>query len=112
MKTNDSANKRGTMRVAQVLRKYDPREWGGTETALRELLRGLRENDTESVVFAPNPEKPVERDKDVLRNDGFDVQRFRALVPTLSIRKDSWRLGGTSCPSTHHYDFYRNRRSM
>lgn len=81
MKNNDSTYERGTMRVAQILRKYDPREWGGTETALRELLRGLRENDTESVVFAPNPQKPVDPDKDVLRNDGFEVQRFRAFLP-------------------------------
>ena len=98
MKLYDSADERCGMRVAQILRKYDPREWGGTETALRELLRGLRENDTESVVFAPKPQKPVGREHDVLRNDGFDVQRFRAFLPIVGAsdidRKRLMAVGG------------------
>ena len=30
------------MRVAHILRKYNPAEWGGTETARRQVIDGLR----------------------------------------------------------------------
>lgn len=69
------------IRVAHVLRKYDAREWGGTESAVCELLKGLRANGTNSVVYAPKLEVPVAIENDVLRKDGFDVRRFHAFVP-------------------------------
>ena len=30
------------MHIVHILRKYNPSEWGGTETALRQLCDGLR----------------------------------------------------------------------
>ena len=41
------------MRVAHLLRKYDPTEWGGTETAIARLTEGLAGQGVGSVVYAP-----------------------------------------------------------
>ena len=41
------------MRVVHLLRKYNPAEWGGTETAIHRLFDGLRRLDVSSVVYAP-----------------------------------------------------------
>jgi hypothetical protein len=41
------------MRVAHLLRKYDPTEWGGTETAIARLTAGLAAQGVDSVVYAP-----------------------------------------------------------
>lgn len=41
------------MRVIQLLRKYDPAEWGGTETAVQRLCHGLREQDVTSLMYCP-----------------------------------------------------------
>lgn len=71
------------MRVAHVLRKYDPREWGGTETAMRHLLCALRAEHVDSLVYAPNLDTPIDANQDLLRQDGFEVQRFRAFLPLL-----------------------------
>lgn len=41
------------MHVAHLLRKYNPAEWGGTETAVHGLVAGLQEHGVSSVVFSP-----------------------------------------------------------
>ena len=41
------------MRVAHILRKYNPAEWGGTETAVQRLLDGLRAHEVDSIVYCP-----------------------------------------------------------
>jgi glycosyltransferase involved in cell wall biosynthesis len=41
-------------RVAHVLRKYDPSEWGGTETHVCEITRRLSEHGFEPEVHAPS----------------------------------------------------------
>ncbi len=47
------------IKIAHVLRKYNPKEWGGTETALKRLLEGLKESSITSVIFCPeNGDKP------------------------------------------------------
>ncbi len=74
--------------VAHVLRKYDPREWGGTETAVHRLLGGLRRSGLPSVVFAPRIEGESALDVDPLRRDGHPVRRFRAYLPTLGLAPD------------------------
>jgi alpha-maltose-1-phosphate synthase len=67
------------MRVAHLLRKYDPAEWGGTETAIERLARGLSAQGVESVVFAP--QLPAAPDvADPLVGAGCAVRRFRAFI--------------------------------
>src|SRR4051812_18146780 len=41
------------MRVVHVLRKYNPAEWGGTETALQRLFDGFRPNGIIPIVYCP-----------------------------------------------------------
>ncbi len=81
------------LRVAHVLRKYDPCEWAGTETAVHDLLDGLRAHHVHSVVYAPNPET---RDRafsseyrDPFVERGFDIRRFRAFLPILGVDTES-----------------------
>jgi len=68
------------VRVAHVLRKYNPAEWGGTETALQRLFSGIQPRGVESVVFAPDCRiTPAMRDPFV--EAGCVVKRFHACVP-------------------------------
>lgn len=67
------------MRVAHILRKYDPAEWGGTETAIERLAAGLRTHGIYSVVFAPRL-APAPTAADPLAAAGCIVRRFRAFV--------------------------------
>src|SRR5579883_1302625 len=70
------------MRVAHLLRKYNPAEWGGTETAIQRLFEGLRQHDVESVVYGPKLEERERRGvADPLRAAGCEVVRFKAFVP-------------------------------
>lgn len=84
------------MRVAHVLRKYVPREWGGTETALKGLASGLAEHGAQSIVFCP--EHPSSGGRDPLAESGCDVRRFRACVPywglSESVERQMLAVGG------------------
>jgi len=71
------------MRTVHLLRKYDPAQWGGTETAIQRLFAGLREHDVESVVYCPSIERSIE--KDPLAAAGHRVERFHAFVPITGI---------------------------
>lgn len=90
------------IRVAHVLRKYDPCEWAGTETAVHDLLTGLREHQVQSVVYAPNlPNTEMDLPNtmpDPLIQSGFTVRRFRSLLPILGAhdrdRKRLMAMGG------------------
>lgn len=92
----ESAVIKEQMKVAHVLRKYVPREWGGTESVLFRLLRGLRACGTEGVVFCPCAEGELGRDP--LAEDGTPVKRFRYFVPIWGVsheqREQLVRLGG------------------
>lgn len=77
------------MRTVHLLRKYDPAQWGGTETAIQRLFAGLREHDVESVVYCPRLKQPPE--KDPLAAAGHRVERFRAFVPILGISRERKR---------------------
>src|SRR5580765_4873826 len=74
------------MRTVHILRKFDPAEWGGTETAIRRLFEGLREHGVQSVVYCPRLED--ESVEDPLVAGGYEVQRFRAFVPVLGMSKE------------------------
>ncbi len=71
------------MHVAHILRKYNPAEWGGTETAVKQLLDGLKQEGVSGTVYAPQLEqKPV---RDALREAGHEVRTYRAFVPVLNL---------------------------
>lgn len=77
------------MKVVHLLRKYNPSEWGGTETAVLDLLEGLREEAVESVVFAPAIANVPELDP--LTESGFVVKRFPSFLPVWGIRQEQRR---------------------
>ena len=72
------------MRVVHVLRKYNPEEWGGTETALQRLLEGMRGQNVSSVVYSPRIEGD-DTSLDPLQKAGCELKRFNAFVPIWGI---------------------------
>jgi starch synthase len=78
------------MRVAHILRKYDPAEWGGTETAIHLLVKGLDANGVESLVYAPELAHKIEG-TDPLTAAGGKIRRFRAVVPIWGISPERRR---------------------
>lgn len=71
------------MHVAHLLRKYNPAEWGGTETVIQQLFDGLRRHGVNSVVYCPALDSPPVGDP--LADAGCEVKRFRACVPVIGI---------------------------
>jgi starch synthase len=74
------------MKVVHILRKYRPDEWGGTETAVKRLLDGLKAHDVESVVAAPATNVPLANDP--FAAAGHRVDRFKAFLPVLGLTSD------------------------
>lgn len=77
------------MRVAHLLRKYNPAEWGGTETAVKQLLDGLRVQEVENVVYCPRLTSPVIHDP--LSESASRISRFHAFVPVWGISEQQKR---------------------
>ena len=73
------------MKVAHLLRKYNPDEWGGTETAVMRLVEGLRGHATEPVVYCPR--LPGATSGDPFAKAGIPVKRFRSMLPVWRIPK-------------------------
>jgi glycosyltransferase involved in cell wall biosynthesis len=71
------------MRTIHLLRKYEPAQWGGTETAIQRLFAGLREHGVESVVYCPRIKANATRDP--LAAAGHRIERFRSFVPIAGI---------------------------
>jgi alpha-maltose-1-phosphate synthase len=71
------------MKVAHLLRKYNPAEWGGTETAVHRLCGELRQTGTTSVVYCPS--NSASEGNDPLTEAGCLVKRFKACVPIWGI---------------------------
>jgi alpha-maltose-1-phosphate synthase len=67
------------MKIAHLLRKYNPDEWGGTETAVQRLLDGLGHFQTHCLVYAPR--LAAEPLSDPLRAAGHQVVRYSAFLP-------------------------------
>lgn len=77
------------MHVAHLLRKYNPAEWGGTETVVQQLCDGLRADGVASTVYCPAiapSDVP-----DPLRSAGCAIRRFRACVPIWGISDEQRR---------------------
>ena len=77
------------MRIAHLLRKYNPAEWGGTETVIHQLFDGLRREGTGSVVYCPSI--GASQTPDPLVAAGCAVQRFSACVPIWGISAEQRR---------------------
>src|SRR5439155_14297515 len=75
--------------TAHLLRKYNPLEWGGTETAVQRLLDGLASHGIQSVVFAPRCESGAPCDP--LGESGHQLRRFSAFVPVARITSEQRR---------------------
>ena len=71
------------LEVAYLLRKYNPREWGGTETAVKLLLDGIRTYGVTPTIFSPRIANfPA---TDPLTDAGYRVKQFGAVAPVLGI---------------------------
>lgn len=77
------------MRIAHLLRKYNPAEWGGTETVIHQLFDGLRREGAGSVVYCPSI--GANQTPDPLAAAGCAVQRFSACVPIWGISAEQRR---------------------
>jgi glycosyltransferase involved in cell wall biosynthesis len=78
------------MRVAHLLRKYDPSEWGGTESVMLQLATELARRGVESIVYAPRI-SPGGAVPGPLEAAGCTVRRFRACVPIWGISSERRR---------------------
>jgi glycosyltransferase involved in cell wall biosynthesis len=74
------------MRVIHLLRKYDPAEWGGTESAVQRLFAGLRKHGVTPVMYCPKLAKANRDSTDP--TDPFELKRFRAFVPICGISRE------------------------
>src|SRR5262245_48942003 len=74
------------MHVAHILRKYNSAEWGGTETAVKQLLDGLKQEGVAGTVYAPRVEQASARDP--FREAGHEVRRYRAFVPVFNLTEE------------------------
>ncbi len=74
------------MKVAHLLRKYNPAEWGGTETAVKRLLDGLANQSVGAVIFAPKAR--LETGTDPFAKAGYPVKRYRAVAPVWRISSE------------------------
>jgi alpha-maltose-1-phosphate synthase len=83
------------MRIAHLLRKYNPAEWGGTETVIHQLFNGLRRHGVDSVVYCPRMESHGANGcnghqvRDPLAQAGCLVKRFNACVPIWGISPET-----------------------
>ena len=71
------------MLASHILRKSDPAQWGGTETAVQRLVQGLQHHGISSLVHAPYCDSDT--DSDPLRDAGARVKRYKAFVPVAGI---------------------------
>jgi glycosyltransferase involved in cell wall biosynthesis len=71
------------MHISHILRKYEPAQWGGTETAVLRLIQGLQTHGISSAVHAPHGE--TLGDNDPMRDVGVKVSRYHAFAPVLGI---------------------------
>lgn len=77
------------MRVAHILRKYVPAEWGGTETALQRLTEGLAAHGVTNAVYYPGAGQPPSGDP--LTAAGCELLPYRACVPVWGLPESTRR---------------------
>jgi glycosyltransferase involved in cell wall biosynthesis len=79
------------MNVAHVLRKYNPAEWGGTETALHRLCDGLQQGGVRSLVYSPSLPNLEGEGADPLAEVGCVMRRYQACVPIWGLPEEKRR---------------------
>jgi len=79
-------HRRPTLRIAHVLRKFNPNEWGGTETAVQRLFDGLSEHQVRNIMYCPHLETGLPQEP--LATRGNRVKRFNAVLPIIGISDD------------------------
>lgn len=84
-----SSSPSSNLRIAHLLRKCNPAEWGGTETAIQRLCEGLNQHGITSVVYCPQLESVFEANP--LTNAGCTVKRFRTCVPVWGLSAERRR---------------------
>jgi starch synthase len=67
------------LHVVHLLRKCNPAEWGGTESAIQRLVAGLHQNNVRSMVYCPR--LPNGSGREPLADAGCTVKRFKAFLP-------------------------------
>jgi len=77
------------MRIAHLLRKLNPAEWGGTETAIQRLLDGLRAEGVTPIIYCPRLEQ--EETANPLREAGHQIERFHAILPAVGLSQQRRR---------------------
>lgn len=89
------------MNIAHLLRKYELDEWGGTETSLRNICRGLLMDGVDSTIFCPVSSKKHEftgASTDPLQELGCKIIRYHSLIPVWNLseqqKKDYRKVGG------------------
>lgn len=73
------------MKIAHILRKYNPLEWAGTETAVLNLAIGLRKSNTLSKIFCPSI---LDRAAGPFELNGFDVQSVKSFLPAFGLSEE------------------------
>ena len=77
------------MRVVQLLRKLDPAEWGGTETAMQRLFQGLSEQGVTPIVYCPRLAGHAPESAPF--SPGCRIRRFRSFVPVIGLSRERKR---------------------
>lgn len=79
------------MRVIHLLRKYNPAEWGGTETAVQRLFEGLRQHGVTPVMYCPQVNGNGHAASESHHGNNGDIKRFKICVPTWGISRQEKR---------------------
>jgi len=83
-----AARGRSELRVIHLLRKCDPAEWGGTETAVQRLCESLEVHGVESILYCPRLRRSRGASSGPLAPMGCPVKRFHAFLPVLGMRRE------------------------
>ncbi len=73
------------MRTIHLLRKLNPAEWGGTESAMQRLFEGLGRRGVDAVAYCPRIDGASSDMPAMPAN--CEVRRFRAIVPVVGISR-------------------------
>ena len=73
------------MRTIHLLRKLNPAEWGGTESAMQRLFEGLGRRGVDAVAYCPRIEGASDDMPAMPAN--CEVRRFRAIVPVMGVSR-------------------------